>query len=130
MKRLILLSLVVFSSCEFISNQNQNDIEPGFNKLPCDNILETKITKYPKMTIDSLINIKLKGIYSKDSIINYHILGNLYHSMSLDDCKIDKSSYNVVIKVTTTKNEEVWQFILKYANNKMRVINFYKPPSS
>lgn len=126
-KLLIIFSVLFCSSCELIPNHKPSDKEPGFSKLPCENILESKVLKYPKI-IDSLIHHKLITIYSKDSLFKHEILGSMYHPMSLEDCKIDTSIYNVVIKVKTTNKEELWQFEFKKTNHNMKLINFYKNP--
>lgn len=124
--KLMIVFIIAFCcSCE-ISNRNKNGV-PGFTKMPCANLDQLDVKKYPKI-IDSLITRKLVNEYRSDSLFDYRILGNVYYKLSLIDCKIDSSSYNASIEVKTAKKKEYWVFEFEERNNGMKVIGFYKEP--
>ncbi|MEN9997953.1 MAG: hypothetical protein RI922_943 [Bacteroidota bacterium] len=127
LKIVLFLGVVICSSCEIIWNDNKAYEKGGFSKLPCDNIDEIIVTNYPK-EIDVLIKEKINYLYSNDTVNNYKIIGDVYHTMSLEDCVIDKTTYNFTIQVNLLTKREFWGFEIKKENNNFRITNHFKNP--
>lgn len=123
-REIIIFCLVFCYSCE-LPNHKSSDEEPGFGKLNCENISETKILKYPKI-LDSLIQRKIIKLYSKDSLVDYEILGSVQYLLNLENCEIDKSTYLAVINVESFNKKELWKFEFKKINEKIELINTMK----
>lgn len=129
MKRKIILFIGIlgFSSCEIIWDNKKMGKEPGFSTLPCDNIEEIKVKKYSNK-IDILIKQSINNLYSNDTTINYKIIGDVYHTMSLENCWIDKTTYNFIIEVDISSKKEFWKFVIKNENNRFKLIQHFRDP--
>lgn len=127
LKMILFLGIVICSSCEIIWNDNKALEKGGFSKVPCDNIDDMIVTNYPK-EIDVLIKLKINYLYSNDTINNYKIVGDVYHTMSIENCWIDKTTFNLTIQVNLLSKREFWRLVIKKENNNFRITNHFRNP--
>src|SRR5574343_972688 len=116
LKMILFLGIVIYSSCEIIWNDNKALEKGGFSQVPCDNIDDMIVTNYPKK-IDVLIKQKINYLYSNDTINNYKIVGDVYHTMSIENCWIDKTTFNFTIQLNLLAKREFWRFVIKKEND-------------